>query len=684
MTYTFDVFIAQVQADVDYLESQLLARKNELCAAKQIAPTVNTVIASILNLMQQLATAPESVANEAKRAINVALGDVSLLSSLPAVSSIVSVVPEIKTEVITITENVKIEETTKNTNDVKVQPVAQDETTETDNKTEITPTESSKRLIAVKPQRRTQAGFTNKIKIWTNVLNNLDNIEDEDVYENNLGVVETEVNYWTEDGKFGAPDEFLELLQSKVVKEITEPVTQAEVIEQETLETTNDQELETEDSEQIILDNFLAKINDDNISEAGLNDIAEEIKQEFGDIPPILVDAITAAWVKKYNATSGSTQKLNSEDKVTEQYSEINEVENDQEDEYLEDPDSEDDQEDEYLQDPEQDNEEDSEQEIDPTIESDNKRWCDQILNNCETLETLEEWDVFIANEMKRDKSRVLPMTIDALDTTRERLTSKYEPPVIDETKLTEKWITDCEMAFDLGDITRIYNEIRESGLVLNQQVYRAIQKAEARLQPKHTQEEIEARASIDNQWDNPTVNIPKAEAVKPEPIKVAPIVSIASTTSNDDDFDFDSIAVEVGTSTEAGVQPEAGISISGIRTGGEFKFKNLSCKRFDQRYILEPGWKVLNNITGQVWEVCLWEDATAANPMIKEDVNKLPLKNLCNAIGHCKLETNFESLSIVEDHEVPQLIANYKAGVEKLSDNLTETGNVFGKKLIV
>ena len=673
MTYTFDVFIAQVQADVDYLESQLLARKNELCAAKQIAPTVNTVIASVLNLMQQLATAPESVANEAKRAINDALGDVSLLSSLPAVSSIVSVVPEIKT----ITENVKIEETTKNTNDVKVQPVAQDETTETDNKTEITPTESSKRLIAVKPQRRTQAGFTNKIKIWTNVLNNLDNIEDEDVYENNLGVVETEVNYWTEDGKFGAPDEFLELLQSKVVnQENIEPVTQAEVIEQETLETTNDQELETEDSEQIILDAFLARINDDNISEAGLNDIAEEIKREFGDIPEVLTLAITEAWVKKYNATSGS------EDKVTEQYSEINEVENDQEDEYLEDPDSEDDQEDEYLQDPEQDNEEDSEQEeIDPSIEADNKRWCDQILNNCETLETLEEWDVFIANEMKRDKSRVLPMTIDALDATRERLTPNV---VIDETKLTEKWITDCEMAFDLGDITRIYNEIRESGLVLNQQVYRAIQKAEARLQPKPTQEEIIARESIDNQWNTPTVDAAPKVEIKPEPIKVAPIVSIASTTSNDDDFDFDSIAVEVGTSTEAGVQPEAGISISGIRTGGEFKFKNLSCKRFDQRYILEPGWKVLNNITGQVWEVCLWEDATAANPMIKEDVNKLPLKNLCNAIGHCKLETNFESLSIVEDHEVPQLIANYKAGVEKLSDNLAETGNVFGKKLIV
>lgn len=679
MTYTFDGFISQVQADVDYLESQLLARKNELCAAKQIAPTVNTVIASVLNLMQQLATAPESVANEAKRAINDALGDVSLLSSLPAVSSIVSVVPEIKT----ITENVKIEETTKNTNDVKVQPVAQDETTnETDNKTEITPTESSKRLIAVKPQRRTQAGFTNKIKIWTNVLNNLDNIEDEDVYENNLGVVETEVNYWTEDGKFGAPDGFLELLQSKVVnQEITEPVTQAEVIEQETLETTNDQELETEDSEQIILDAFLARINDDNISEAGLNDIAEEIKREFGDIPEVLTLAITEAWVKKYNATSGSTQKLNSEDKVTEQYSEINEVENDQEDEYLEDPDSEDDQEDEYLQDPEQDNEEDSEQEeIDPSIEADNKRWCDQILNNCETLETLEEWDVFIANEMKRDKSRVLPMTIDALDATRERLTPNV---VIDETKLTEKWITDCEMAFDLGDITRVYNEIRESGLVLNQQVYQAIQKAEARLQPKPTQEEIIARESIDNQWNTPTVDTPKVET-KPEPIKVAPIVSIASTTSNDDDFDFDSIAVEVGTSTEAGVQPGAGISISGIRTGGEFKFKNLSRKRFDQRYILEPGWKVLNNITGQVWEVCLWEDATAANPMIKEDPSKLPLKNLCNAIGYCKLETNFESLSIVEDYEVPQLIANYKAGVEKLSDNLAETGNVFGKKLIV
>lgn len=677
MTYTFDGFISQVQADVDYLESQLLARKNELCAAKQIAPTVNTVIASVLNLMQQLATAPESVANEAKRAINDALGDVSLLSSLPAVSS--TIVPEIKTEV---TENVKkIEETTKNTNDVKVQPVAQDETTnETDNKTEITPTESSKRLIAVKPQRRTQAGFTNKIKIWTNVLNNLDNIEDEDVYENNLGVVETEVNYWTEDGKFGAPDEFLELLQSKVVKEITE-LTQAEVIEQETLETTNDQELETEDSEQIILDAFLARINDDNISEAGLNDIAEEIKREFGDIPEVLTLAITEAWVKKYNATSGSTQKLNSEDKVTEQYSEINEVENDQEDEYLEDPDSEDDQEDEYLQDPEQDNEEDSEQEeIDPSIEADNKRWCDQILNNCETLETLEEWDVFIANEMKRDKSRVLPMTIDALDATRERLTPNV---VIDETKLTEKWITDCEMAFDLGDITRVYNEIRESGLVLNQQVYQAIQKAEARLQPKPTQEEIIARESIDNQWNTPTVDTPKVET-KPEPIKVAPIVSIASTTSNDDDFDFDSIAVEVGTSTEAGVQPGAGISISGIRTGGEFKFKNLSCKRFDQRYILEPGWKVLNNITGQVWEVCLWEDATAANPMIKEDPSKLPLKNLCNAIGYCKLETNFESLSIVEDYEVPQLIANYKAGVEKLSDNLAETGNVFGKKLIV
>lgn len=675
MTYTFDGFISQVQADVDYLESQLLARKNELCAAKQIAPTVNTVIASVLNLMQQLATAPESVANEAKRAINDALGDVSLLSSLPAVSS--TIVPEIKTEV---TENVKkIEETTKNTNDVKVQPVAQDETTETD-KTEITPTESSKRLIAVKPQRRTQAGFTNKIKIWTNVLNNLDNIEDEDVYENNLGVVETEVNYWTEDGKFGAPDEFLELLQSKVVKEITE-LTQAEVIEQETLETTNDQELETEDSEQIILDAFLARINDDNISEAGLNDIAEEIKREFGDIPEVLTLAITEAWVKKYNATSGSTQKLNSEDKVTEQYSEINEVENDQEDEYLEDPDSEDDQEDEYLQDPEQDNEEDSEQEeIDPSIEADNKRWCDQILNNCETLETLEEWDVFIANEMKRDKSRVLPMTIDALDATRERLTPNV---VIDETKLTEKWITDCEMAFDLGDITRVYNEIRESGLVLNQQVYQAIQKAEARLQPKPTQEEIIARESIDNQWNTPTVDTPKVET-KPEPIKVAPIVSIASTTSNDDDFDFDSIAVEVGTSTEAGVQPGAGISISGIRTGGEFKFKNLSCKRFDQRYILEPGWKVLNNITGQVWEVCLWEDATAANPMIKEDPSKLPLKNLCNAIGYCKLETNFESLSIVEDYEVPQLIANYKAGVEKLSDNLAETGNVFGKKLIV
>lgn len=667
MTYTFDGFIAQVQADVDYLEAQLLVRKNELCAAKQIAPTVNTVIASVLSLMQQLATAPESVANEAKRAINDALGDVSFLSSLPAVSSTISVVPEIKTE-----------EATKNTNDVKVQPVAQDETTETDNKTET----ESKRLIAVKPQRRTQAGFTNKIKIWTNVLNNLANIEDEDVYENNLGVVETEVNYWTEDGKFGAPDEFLELLQSKVVnQENIEPVTQAEVIEQETLETTNDQELETEDNEQIILDAFLARINDENISESGLNGIAEEIKQEFGDIPEVLTLAITEAWVKKYNATSGSTQKLNSEDKVTEQYSEINEVENDQEDEYLEDPDSEDDQEDEYLQDPEQDNEEDSEQEIDPTIEADNKRWCDQILNNCETLETLEEWDVFIANELKRDKSRVLPMTIDALDATRERLTPNV---VIDETKLTEKWITDCEMAFDLGDITRIYNEIRESGLVLNQQVYRAIQKAEARLQPKPTQEEIIARESIDNQWNTPTVDAPKVET-KPEPIKVAPIVSIASTTSNDDDdFDFDSIAVEVGTSTEAGVQPEAGISISGIRTGGEFKFKNLSCKRFDQRYILEPGWKVLNNITGQVWEVCLWEDATAANPMIKEDVNKLPLKNLCNAIGHCKLETSFENLSIVEDHEVPQLIANYKAGVEKLSDNLTETGNVFGKKLIV
>jgi hypothetical protein len=724
----FQDFISGKVSEKAALEAALVRVVAELQAANNAAPAVDDAVNKIKGLISILQSSPASVVDAAKEAIRDACGDISLLPQNKEVSTLTVPRFVVETNSPVLADILGETETESDTN-VTVDVV----TTASANEilpSSFTSTDNNKDATEDnKPKRRTQAGFNRKVEEWTKKLNSLTT----DNYESVIATVDDEFKYWTNGTKFES-ELISEKLQDSIAywasldqpesesKEIIEddvPVTaSSDVVETDTNETTVDLssfnvEETTEDiqiaeeitenttteeltDESLVLESaattteqkFLDRLKTDNLSEAGLSDLQEEIREFYGSghIPQELLDATIVAWERLNNDDDLDNDSVETEVFESESNNDSEDIEEYQDDTISDDiydgdiPDGE-----ELTEETDQptENPEDIAQN---KIVADNLSWQNSILTNCETWEELEEWDKFIANAVNKNPDSVLPETFTALDTTRSKLEARdaQQAKTVDVDSLTQAWVNRAELAFDLEEIQTIYNEIKDeikvSGINPSMALIKALDAANARLtpvapvvtkKPEISDEDIaDAKACIGNQWSTPsetTIEVPSTTTKK------NPFAGRKSSGGK--------ITVEVElTSSEQTTSGSDSITINSINTSGIFEFQTLDGKpekhhRFDSRYILDPGTKLFEPSTKYVFEVATWEEVMSLNPLIAENPNKLPLKSLHNPKrNYGKDADKTDVFVIVSDEQADQFVQEYRATLVQIESDPNPT----------
>jgi hypothetical protein len=720
----FQDFISGKVSEKAALEAALVRVVAELQAANNAAPAVDDAVNKIKGLISVLQSSPASVVDAAKEAIREACGDISLLPQNKEVSTLTVPRFVVETNSPVLADILGETETESDTN-VTVDVV----TTASANEilpSSFTSTDNNKDATEDnKPKRRTQAGFNRKVEEWTKKLNSLTT----DNYESVIATVDDEFKYWTNGTKFESeliseklqdsitywttldqpePEAIIEdnapedLTDSNDVVEtdntnvdlssfdVEEETTEDIQIVEEITENTTISSTEELTSENPVLESvattidttqkFLDRLNTDNLSEAGLSDLQEEIRGFYGSghIPQELLDAQIAAWEHlndndDLDNDSVDPEVLESDDNF-EEFVLVKEHQDD--DIYDGDIPAE-----EELTEATDQPTENTENIAQNKIVADNLSWQNRILTNCETWEELEAWDKFIANAVNKNPDSVLPETFTALDTTRSKLEARdaQQAKTVDVESLTQAWVNRAELAFDLEEVQTIYNEIQESGIVPSMGLIKTLDEAKVRLTPvtsvEPTKQEIsdkdiaDAKACINNQWND----------VQSEPTIE---VQVSSTTTKKNPFagrksSGGKITVEAElTSSEQTTSGSDSITISSINTSGVFEFQTLDGQpekhhRFDSRYILDPGTKLFEPSTKYVFEVATWEEVMSLNPLIAENPNKLPLKSLHNPKrNYGKDADKTDVFVIVSDEQADQFVQEYRATLVQMESN--------------
>ena len=722
----FQDFISGKVSEKAALEAALVRVVAELQAANNAAPAVDDAVNKIKGLISVLQSSPASVVDAAKEAIREACGDISLLpqkevSTLVVPRFVVETNSPVLADIMGETET-ESDTDTSVTVDVVIepQPIIEDK-----------PQDST---LQVKiPKRRTQPGFEAKIKEWLGILNDLS----KENYEIGIAKVDDEFKYWTNGGKFTS-DLINEKLQEAITywttldqpepeaiieNNATEDLTDSnDVVETDNTnvdlssfdveETTEDIQIVEEITENTTISSteeltnenpvlesvattidttqkFLDRLTSDNLSEAGLSDLQEEIRTFYGSghIPQPLLDAQITAWERLNN-----DDDLDDDDAV---YSEEFEIDNTPEEpELTEVYDANDDDDDDDIYDGDIPDDEELTNDTDQSTEdiaqnkivTDNLSWQNSILTNCETWEELKEWDRFIANAVNKNPDSVLPETFTALDTTRSKLEARdaQQAKTVDVESLTQAWINRAELAFDLEEIQTIYNEIKDeikaSGINPSMALIKALDAANARLTPvapvttaETTNPEInatditDAKACIGNQWNDaksePTIEVQVQSTAKKDPF--AGRKSAGQVRKE-----------EILNGTASTAEAPDSITISSINTSGVFEFQSLDGKpekhhRFDSRYILDPGTKLFELSTKYVFEVATWEEVMSLNPLIAENPSKLPLKSLHNPKrNYGKDADKTDVFVIINDEQADQFVQEYRATLVQMEND--------------
>ena len=722
----FQDFISGKVSEKAALETALVRVITELQAANNAAPAVDDAVNKIRGLISILQSSPASVVDAAKEAIRAACGDISLLPQNKEVSTLV--VPRFVVETNSpVLADIMGETETESDTDTSV---TVDVATTTTSANEILPSsftsasnDKDTTEESSKPKRRTQAGFNRKVEEWTKKLNNLTT----DNYESVIATVDDEFKYWTNGTKFES-ELISEKLQDSIAywASLDQPESEAEkatylkifedltassdVVETDTNETVVDlssfnvvdttediqiveeitENTTTEEltDESLVLESattttdttqkFLDRLNTDNLSEAGLSDLQEEIRTRYGSghIPQELLDAQIAAW-ERLNNDDLDNDSVDPEVFESESNNDSEAIEGYQDDESVDIYDGDIPAEEELTDNTDQLTE-NLENIVQNKIVADNLSWQNSILTNCETWEELEEWDKFIANAVNKNPDSVLPETFTALDTTRSKLEARdaQQAKTVDVDSLTQAWLNRAELAFDLEEIQTIYNEIRESGIVPSMALIKALDAANARLtpvapvvtkKPEISDEDIaDAKACIGNQWSTPsetTIEVQVQSTAKKDPF---------AGRKSTGQVRKEEILNGTASTTEA---PDS-ITISSINTSGVFEFQTLDGKpekhhRFDSRYILDPGTKLFELSTKYVFEVATWEEVMSLNPLIAENPNKLPLKSLHNPKrNYGKDADKTDVFVIINDEQADQFVQEYRATLVQMEND--------------
>jgi hypothetical protein len=726
----FQDFISNKVSEKAALETALVRVVAELQAANNAAPAVDDAVSKIKGLISVLQSSPASVVDAAKEAIRDACGDISLLPQNKEVSTLVVPRFVVETNSPVLADIMGETETESNTDS----SVTVDVTTTT-SANEILPssftsTDNNKDTTEDnKPKRRTQAGFNRKVEEWTKKLNSLTT----DNYESVIATVDDEFKYWTNGTKFES-ELISEKLQDSIAywasldqpesesKEIIEddvPVTaSSDVVETDTNETVVDlssfnvvdttediqiveeitENTTTEEltDESLVLESaattteqkFLDRLKTDNLSEAGLSDLQEEIREfyGFGHIPQPLLDAQITAWERLNNDDDLDNDSVETEVFESESNNDSEDIEEYQDDTISDDIYDGDIPAEEELTEATDQPTENPEDIAQNKIVADNLSWQNSILTNCETWEELEEWDKFIAKAVNKNPDSVLPETFTALDTTRSKLEARdaQQAKTVDVESLTRAWINRAELAFDLEEIQTIYNEIKDeikvSGINPSMALIKALDAANARLtpvapvvtkKPEISDEDIaDAKACIGNQWSTPsetTIEVPSTTTKK------NPFAGRKSSGGQITvEFELQGLQQTQNTSDS--------VTINNINTSGVFEFQTLDGKpekhhRFDSRYILDPGTKLFEPSTKYVFEVATWEEVMSLNPLIAENPSKLPLKSLHNPKrNYGKDADKTDVFVIVSDEQADQLVQEYRATLVQIESDPNPT----------
>jgi hypothetical protein len=716
----FQDFISNKVSEKAALETALVRVVAELQAANNAAPAVDDAVSKIKGLISVLQSSPASVVDAAKEAIRDACGDISLLPQNKEVSTLV--VPRFVVETNSpVLADIMGETETESNTDSSVTVDVTTTTSATDNNKDTTEDN--------KPKRRTQAGFNRKVEEWTKKLNSLTT----DNYESVIATVDDEFKYWTNGTKFES-ELISEKLQDSIAywasldqpesesKEIIEddvPVTaSSDVVETDTNETVVDlssfnvvdttediqiveeitENTTTEEltDESLVLESaattteqkFLDRLKTDNLSEAGLSDLQEEIREfyGFGHIPQPLLDAQITAWERLNNDDDLDNDSVETEVFESESNNDSEDIEEYQDDTISDDIYDGDIPAEEELTEATDQPTENPEDIAQNKIVADNLSWQNSILTNCETWEELEEWDKFIAKAVNKNPDSVLPETFTALDTTRSKLEARdaQQAKTVDVESLTRAWINRAELAFDLEEIQTIYNEIKDeikvSGINPSMALIKALDAANARLtpvapvvtkKPEISDEDIaDAKACIGNQWSTPsetTIEVPST-TTKRNPFKGKKTNKGQITV----EFELQGLQQTQNTSDS--------VTINNINTSGVFEFQTLDGQpekhhRFDSRYILDPGTKLFEPSTKYVFEVATWEEVMSLNPLIAENPSKLPLKSLHNPKrNYGKDADKTDVFVIVSDEQADQLVQEYRATLVQIESDPNPT----------
>ena len=260
--------------------------------------------------------------------------------------------------------------------------------------------------------------------------------------------------------------------------------------------------------------------------------------------------------------------------------------------------------------------------------EENNKTWQNSILNNCETSEELKQWDRFIANAITREEPTILPETLTALEATRSRLKARDEEQK--KESLIAGWLSRANSVSNINEVQTIYDEIKESGIVPSMALVNALDKAKKDIEAKVTEVD-------DNDWGD-----------------------VESGISD-----------EVTATTTASQQ-----GFSSIGTSDAFGFLTLEGqvekhRRFDAKYILNPGTKLYQPSTKYVFEVITWEELKKLSPLTEEDVNKLPLKSLHSPTrSYAKAEDKTSALVIVSDLQADNFVVQYRTRLDQIAND--------------
>jgi hypothetical protein len=773
----FQDFINNKTSEKAAIEAALSRVLHEIQSATEAAPSVDRVVDEIKALMVILQSSPKTVVEAAKEAIRDSCGDISLLVSQPR-------------QVMTLTVPNFVDEQ-------NISPVLSDILSDTGTVEGSAPLPASNEIVSFTPTptnkteateesnkrtRRTQAGFDRKVKEWAEALNSLT----AENYETVIAQVDYEFKAWTTGTKFVSAEIGEELegaiahwtsinsanegaTQPEVIDEIN-PATVTDVSEAEktsedlssfevdddsygeevkisleytetfnvaTGETTTNLEV-TKTSIETATKNFLSRFKSAavNLSETGLADLQEEVRQFYGlgNVPQELLDANFEAW-EKFNGDAEDDEDLdngaeeedfgsdsaNSEDVPELSYDVVPNLYDGYPDET--DASTTEPKENEILEVyagyvPEE--EEDASgyletlfdaNDEDPYV-AENESWQEAILNNCETWDLLKDWDTFIARKLETDPDSVLPETLAALVTTRSKLEARdlEREPKVNPEDLIAEWSDHASMASDLSELTTIYAEIKDFStknpaiFIYTAYLHNTLETAKKRLTPKvePTTEEIKvARESIDNSWNAPaTFKDVKEESSDDDWGDVETGISKeVSTTAtkpaiavDDDDWG----EVETGVSHEASAVPTSNdyVTISSINTSGVFAFKTLDGrteehKRFDDKYILDPGTKLYEPSTGHVFEIVTWEDIKAKSPLVMENAGKLPLvaRHLVNN-NYPRVADRTQDFVVIDESTANKFIDIFRQNVEQLKNNVeisAQNGNpsVFNMQMV-